>query len=133
MLPRAVVTVDLYGQCAEYDDIVAVCERYEVPIVEDAAEAVGATYQGAPAGSFGVIGIFSFNGNKVITTSGGGMLVSRDPALVERARFLSTQAREPAPHFEHTEIGFNYPEQPARRARSYRCARSPRRSPVVAP
>jgi pyridoxal phosphate-dependent aminotransferase EpsN len=107
-LPKAVVTVDLYGQCAEYDDIVPVCERYDVPIVEDAAEAVGATRHGEPAGSFGAIGVFSFNGNKVITTSGGGMLVSRDPGLVERARFLSTQARDPAPHYEHSEIGFNY-------------------------
>jgi len=107
-LPKAVITVDLYGQCAEYDEIVALCARHDVPIVEDAAEAVGATYRGAPAGSFGVIGVFSFNGNKVITTSGGGMLVSRDPALVDRARFLSTQARDPAPHYEHTEVGFNY-------------------------
>ncbi|MFI5047352.1 MAG: DegT/DnrJ/EryC1/StrS family aminotransferase, partial [Acidimicrobiia bacterium] len=107
-LPKAVVTVDLYGQCAEYDEIVPVCARYDVPIIEDAAEAVGATYRGEPAGSFGVIGVFSFNGNKVITTSGGGMLVSRDPAFVQRARFLSTQARDPASHYEHSEVGFNY-------------------------
>jgi len=107
-LPAAVVTVDLYGQCAEYDDITSVCARYGVPIVEDAAEAVGATYRGAPAGSFGAIGIFSFNGNKVITTSGGGMLVSHDRSLVARARFLSTQARDRAPHYEHSELGFNY-------------------------
>ena len=107
-LPKAVIAVDLYGQCAEYDEIVAVCARHDVPVVEDAAEALGATYRGEPAGSFGTIGIFSFNGNKVITTSGGGMLVSRNPAFVERARFLSTQARDPAPHYEHSETGFNY-------------------------
>jgi dTDP-4-amino-4,6-dideoxygalactose transaminase len=107
-LPKAVVAVDLYGQCAEYDEIGPMCAAAGVPIVEDAAEAVGATRGGAPAGSFGQFGVFSFNGNKVITTSGGGMLVSADADAIERARHLSTQARDPAPHYEHSELGFNY-------------------------
>ena len=107
-LPRAVMVVDLYGQCADYDRIRTVCDRFEVPVVEDAAESLGATYKGAAAGSFGAIGIFSFNGNKIITTSGGGMLVSHDQATIERARFLSTQAREPGPDHNHREVGYNY-------------------------
>ncbi len=107
-LPAAVVTVDLYGQCADYDPIVAACERHGVVLVEDAAEALGATYHDRPAGGFGRVGVFSFNGNKVMTTSGGGMLVSADADLVARARFLATQAREPAPHYEHTVAGNNY-------------------------
>jgi pyridoxal phosphate-dependent aminotransferase EpsN len=107
-LPRAVVAVDLYGQCADYDRIRAACGEYGVPIIEDAAEALGATYRGRMAGTFGVLGVFSFNGNKVITTSGGGMLVSEDRALVEQARFLATQARDPAPHYQHSVVGFNY-------------------------
>jgi dTDP-4-amino-4,6-dideoxygalactose transaminase len=106
--PAAVLAVDLYGQCADWDPILASCERYGVPIIEDAAEALGATYRGRPAGSFGALGVFSFNGNKIITTSGGGMLVGDSPGLIERARHLSTQARDPAPHYEHSEIGFNY-------------------------
>ena len=104
----AVIAVDLYGQCADYDAIRAVCDRYGAPLVEDAAEALGATYKGTPSGGFGRIGIFSFNGNKIITTSGGGMLVSHERALVDRARFLATQARDPAPHFEHSRVGYNY-------------------------
>jgi dTDP-4-amino-4,6-dideoxygalactose transaminase len=104
----AVVSVDLYGQCANYDAIERVCAAHEVPLLEDAAEALGATWRGRPAGTFGRCAAFSFNGNKIITTSGGGMLVSRDPALIERARFLATQARDPAPHYEHSTIGFNY-------------------------
>jgi dTDP-4-amino-4,6-dideoxygalactose transaminase len=104
----AVVSVDLYGQCADYDAIERVCAAYDVPLLEDAAEALGATWRGRPAGSFGRCAAFSFNGNKIITTSGGGMLVSRDQALIERARFLSTQARDPAPHYEHSTIGYNY-------------------------
>jgi pyridoxal phosphate-dependent aminotransferase EpsN len=107
-LPRAVIAVDLYGQCADYDPIVAACARYGVPIVEDAAEALGATYAGRPAGSLGAMGVFSFNGNKIITTSGGGMLLSDRKELVERARFLATQARDPAPWYQHSELGFNY-------------------------
>jgi dTDP-4-amino-4,6-dideoxygalactose transaminase len=107
-LPAALITVDLYGQCADYEPILAACAQYDVPVVEDAAEALGASYRGRPAGTFGAMGVFSFNGNKIITTSGGGMLVSHDKALIERARYLSTQAREPVVHYEHVAIGFNY-------------------------
>jgi len=106
--PAAVIVVDLYGQCASYDPILASCAAYGVPVIEDAAEALGATYRGRPAGSFGALNVFSFNGNKIITTSGGGMLAGDDPEVIQRARHLSTQARDPAPHYEHTEIGFNY-------------------------
>jgi dTDP-4-amino-4,6-dideoxygalactose transaminase len=106
--PAAVLPVDLYGQCADYAAIVEICERYEIPVVEEAAEAVGATYEGRPAGSFGVMSVYSFNGNKVMTTSGGGALLSDRGELIERARYLSTQAREPAPHYEHTTVGYNY-------------------------
>ena len=107
-MPKAVIVVNLYGQCADYDPILDICRRHSVPIIEDAAESLGASYKGRPSGSLGDIGIFSFNGNKIITTSGGGMLVSEDEALVSRARFLSTQAREPVLHYEHKEIGYNY-------------------------
>ena len=107
-LPKALIVVDLYGQCADYGPILETCARYGVPVVEDAAEALGASYRGKPAGSFGKMAVFSFNGNKIITTSGGGMLVSEDAALVERARFLSTQARDPAPHYQHSVVGYNY-------------------------
>lgn len=107
-LPKAVITVDLYGQCCDYDRITAACARYDVPLVEDAAEALGATYRGKPAGSFGAMGILSFNGNKIITTSGGGALLSHDERWAKKARHLATQAREPAAHYEHTEIGYNY-------------------------
>jgi dTDP-4-amino-4,6-dideoxygalactose transaminase len=107
-LPKAVICVDLYGQSADYGPILDACARYEVPLIEDAAEALGATYQGKMAGSFGKCGVFSFNGNKIITTSGGGMLVSQDAALIERARFLATQARDHAPHYQHSVIGYNY-------------------------
>jgi pyridoxal phosphate-dependent aminotransferase EpsN len=107
-LPRAVIAVDLYGQCADYDRIVDACAAYDVPLIEDAAEALGASYRGKMAGAFGRMGVFSFNGNKIITTSGGGMLVSEDPALIERARFLANQARDPAPHYQHSVIGHNY-------------------------
>jgi pyridoxal phosphate-dependent aminotransferase EpsN len=107
-MPAALVGVDLYGQCASWDPLVESCARHAVPIVDDAAEALGACYKGRAAGTFGAMGAFSFNGNKIITTSGGGMLVSDDPAWVQRARQLSTQAREAAPHYEHSETGFNY-------------------------
>ncbi len=107
-LPAALVVVDLYGQCADHDEIEALCRRYEVPIVEDAAEALGASYRGRPAGTLGDVGVFSFNGNKIITTSGGGMLVCDDPDVAERARYLATQARQPVVHYEHTDVGFNY-------------------------
>jgi dTDP-4-amino-4,6-dideoxygalactose transaminase len=107
-LPAAVIAVDLYGQCADYERIGATCRHYEVPLVEDAAEAVGATYGGAPAGTLGDVGVFSLNGNKIITTGGGGMLVASDPKLVERARFLAAQARDPALHYEHSQVGYAY-------------------------
>jgi dTDP-4-amino-4,6-dideoxygalactose transaminase len=104
----AVVSVDLYGQCADYDAIGRICADQDIPLFEDAAEALGATWNGKPAGSFGSCAAFSFNGNKIITTSGGGALVSHDKLLIDRARFLSTQARDPAPHYEHSTIGYNY-------------------------
>ncbi|MBX3228132.1 MAG: aminotransferase class I/II-fold pyridoxal phosphate-dependent enzyme [Labilithrix sp.] len=107
-LPRAVIVVDIYGQCADYDPLLAACAKYDVPVIEDAAEALGATYKGRPAGSFAPMAAFSFNGNKVITTSGGGMLVTTKRELADRARFLATQARDPAPHYEHSTIGYNY-------------------------
>lgn len=107
-LPAAVITVDLYGQCADYTPILEICEELGVPVIEDAAEALGATYRGRAAGSFGDAGVFSFNGNKIITTSGGGMLVSTSKDLAGRARHLATQARQPVAHYEHQEIGFNY-------------------------
>ncbi len=107
-LPAAIVTVDLYGQTAEYDALKALADEYGIPLVEDAAEALGATYRGRPAGSLGTVGVFSFNGNKIITTSGGGMLVAESAELVDRARFLATQARDPFPHYEHSVLGFNY-------------------------
>jgi dTDP-4-amino-4,6-dideoxygalactose transaminase len=107
-LPAALVTVDLYGQCADYDALRAACAEYGVPILQDAAEALGASYRGQPAGSQGDLAAFSFNGNKILTTSGGGMLVSSRADWVDRARHLSTQARVPAAHYEHEEIGYNY-------------------------
>jgi pyridoxal phosphate-dependent aminotransferase EpsN len=107
-LPAAVVAVDLYGQCADYEAINAACTRFGVPVVEDAAEALGATYRGRPAGSLGAIGVFSFNGNKIVTTSCGGMLVSDRRDWVDRARHLSEQAREPVVHYEHEDVGYNY-------------------------
>ena len=107
-LPRCVIVVNLYGQSADMDRIGPLCERYGVPLLEDAAESLGATCRGRASGTFGRIGIYSFNGNKIITTSGGGMLVADDAAVVERARKLATQAREPGLHYEHMEVGFNY-------------------------
>ncbi len=107
-MPKAVVIVCLYGQSADMDPLMDLCNQYGVPVLEDAAESLGATYKGKASGTFGRLGTYSFNGNKIITTSGGGMLVSDDPDLVAKARFLSTQARDPAPHYQHSEIGFNY-------------------------
>ncbi len=107
-LPRAVIVADIYGLCADWDPLLAAADRHGVPVIEDAAEAVGATYRGRWAGTFGRIGVYSFNGNKILTTSGGGMVVSADRTLVERAHKLATQAREPVAHYEHAELGFNY-------------------------
>ena len=104
----AVLSVDLYGQCADYARITAICARFGVPLLEDAAEALGATYGEINAGTFGECAAFSFNGNKIITTSGGGMLVSHRADIIERARHLATQARDPAPHYQHSDIGYNY-------------------------
>jgi dTDP-4-amino-4,6-dideoxygalactose transaminase len=108
LLPRAMVTVDLYGQAADYDRLLPLADSYGVPLVEDAAEALGATYRSRAAGSFGASGVFSFNGNKIITTSGGGMLVTESAHVADRARYLATQARDPSPHYEHSVVGYNY-------------------------
>lgn len=107
-MPRCVVLVNLYGQSADMDALLSICERYGVSVLEDAAESLGAKYKGRASGSFGRLAVYSFNGNKIITTSGGGMLVSDDAELIARARKLSTQAREAARHYEHHELGFNY-------------------------
>jgi pyridoxal phosphate-dependent aminotransferase EpsN len=107
-LPKAVVLVHLYGQSADLDRIEAVCRRFDVPILEDAAEALGTQYRGTQVGTRSPLSVFSFNGNKIITTSGGGMLVGHDRAWIEKARFWSTQSRAPVPWYEHHEIGFNY-------------------------
>ncbi|MDE7028447.1 MAG: aminotransferase class I/II-fold pyridoxal phosphate-dependent enzyme [Lachnospiraceae bacterium] len=106
--PKAVVIVHLYGTPAKMDEIMQICAAHNVPILEDAAESLGSTYGGKHTGTFGRIGIYSFNGNKIITTSGGGMMVSREEALVKEARLLSTQARDPARHYQHSRIGYNY-------------------------
>ncbi len=105
---KAAVVVNLYGQSAEMDALLPLLEAAGVPVLEDAAESLGATYRGRPSGSFGHLAVFSFNGNKIITTSGGGMLVGNDADLIQHARRLSTQAREPARHYEHVEDGYNY-------------------------
>lgn len=107
-LPKAVIVVHLYGQSADIGPILEVCNEYDIPLIEDAAESLGATYQGKATGTFGRLGVFSFNGNKIITTSGGGMLVSEDASLISQARFLSTQARDVAPHYQHSHLGYNY-------------------------
>ncbi len=106
--PAAVIPTDLYGQCADYDSILAVCAPHGIPVLIDSAEAMGSRYRRRHAGCGGAAAIFSFNGNKIITTSGGGMLASEDKAMIEHARKLSTQARENFPHYEHVEIGYNY-------------------------
>jgi len=107
-LPKAIMTVDLYGNCCDYDRIVPLAKHYGVPVIQDAAEALGASYGGRPAGTQGDVAVFSFNGNKILTTGGGGALVSSDPEKVERARYLATQARSAVLHYEHEEIGYNY-------------------------
>lgn len=106
--PKAIIPVHLYGMPANMDAIMAVADQYEIPVIEDAAEALGSTYKGKKAGSFGVISALSFNGNKIITTSGGGALVTQSKEFADNARFLSTQARDAAPHYQHSQIGYNY-------------------------
>ncbi len=107
-LPKALIVVNLYGQSADMEQVLGLCEKYRVSVIEDAAESLGATYRDKKSGSFGKFGILSFNGNKIITTSGGGALVSSDPEALERARYLATQARQKTRHYEHTEVGYNY-------------------------
>lgn len=107
-LPKAVIVVNLYGQSAKMNELVDLCESYGVPMIEDAAESLGSLYNGKKSGTFGKFGIYSFNGNKIINTSGGGMLVSNDEEALRRSRFLATQARDPAPHYQHYQVGYNY-------------------------
>ena len=107
-MPKAVVIVDLYGQSADYEPLLKICQEYEVPVVEDAAEALGASYNGKACGTMGRYGVFSFNGNKIITTSGGGMLAANDEEALKKALFWATQARDPAPWYQHSEMGYNY-------------------------
>jgi dTDP-4-amino-4,6-dideoxygalactose transaminase len=106
--PKAIIFVDLYGMPAKIDALVEISSRYDIPLIEDAAEALGSTFNGRKAGTFGDISILSFNGNKIITTSGGGALVSKNKSYVDKARFLATQAQDPAPHYQHSQIGYNY-------------------------
>ncbi|NLL79406.1 MAG: aminotransferase class I/II-fold pyridoxal phosphate-dependent enzyme [Clostridiales bacterium] len=106
--PKAVVCVHLYGTPAKLDEIMAICKKHNVPLIEDAAESLSSTYKGQQTGTFGHFGIYSFNGNKIITTSGGGMLVGEDEAAIKKATFLATQARDPARHYQHSQIGYNY-------------------------
>lgn len=106
--PKAIIAVHLYGMPARMDKIMEIANRYEIPVIEDAAEALGSTFDDKPCGTMGEIGILSFNGNKIITTSGGGAMLSNKPGYCEKAKFLSTQARDPFPHYEHTHIGYNY-------------------------
>lgn len=106
--PKACIVVNLYGQSAKMDEIVDICSKYDIKLIEDAAESLGATYRGQASGTFGHIGIYSFNGNKIITTSGGGMVVSNNPEYTKHAKYLATQARQPFPYYEHIDIGYNY-------------------------
>lgn len=106
--PKAVIVVHLYGTPAKLDDIIKICDTHNVPLIEDAAESLSSTYKGKHTGTFGKIGIYSFNGNKIITTSGGGMLVSQEEEITKQATFLATQARDPARHYQHSQIGYNY-------------------------
>lgn len=107
-MPKAVIVVNLYGQSADYDKILEICNKYNVPVIEDAAESLGAKYKGKHTGTLGEIGIYSFNGNKIITTSGGGMMVSNNAKYNEKALFWATQARDNAPYYLHSETGYNY-------------------------
>jgi dTDP-4-amino-4,6-dideoxygalactose transaminase len=107
-LPKIVIAVDIYGQCADYRALREACDRYDVLLVEDAAEALGSTYRGRPAGNLADVGVLSFNGNKILTTSGGGMLVCESDRLADEARYLATQAKEPVPYYEHRTVGYNY-------------------------
>ena len=107
-LPKAVIVVHLYGQSANMDEIMAICNEYNVPVIEDAAESLGATYKGKQTGTIGKYGIYSFNGNKIITTSGGGMLVSNDEEGIKKSKFWATQARDNERYYHHTELGYNY-------------------------
>ena len=106
--PKAIILVHLYGMPAKVEEIMNIARKYEIPVIEDAAEALGSTFKGKKLGTFGDLGIYSFNGNKIITTSGGGALVSENETWIQKAKFLATQARDPAPHYQHSEIGFNY-------------------------
>ena len=106
--PKAIILVHLYGMPAKLDDLIAVANSFEIPIIEDAAEALGSKYKNQQLGTFADFGIYSFNGNKIITTSGGGALVCKNKKLIEKAKFLATQARDEAPHYEHSEVGYNY-------------------------
>ncbi|ULG74950.1 DegT/DnrJ/EryC1/StrS family aminotransferase [Macrococcus brunensis] len=107
-LPKAVVIVNLYGQVAKMDELLEICNEYGVPVIEDSAESLGSSYKGKKSGTFGKFSIFSFNGNKIITTSGGGMLLSDDQELIAKAKFLATQSRDQALHYQHSEVGYNY-------------------------
>ncbi|MBC8510038.1 MAG: DegT/DnrJ/EryC1/StrS family aminotransferase, partial [Cryomorphaceae bacterium] len=106
--PKVIMLVHLYGMPAKMDEIMKIATKYDIPVIEDAAEALGSTYKNKPLGTFGTFGVYSFNGNKIITTSGGGALFCKDKALIEKAKFLATQARDDKPHYEHSEIGYNY-------------------------
>jgi pyridoxal phosphate-dependent aminotransferase EpsN len=107
-VPKAAIVVHSYGQCADMDSIGKICQAYKIPIIEDAAEALGADYKGRPAGGLGTLSFFSFNGNKIITTSGGGMLLTNNATWIKRAHYLATQAKGAAIHYEHAEVGYNY-------------------------
>ncbi|EUJ31576.1 DegT/DnrJ/EryC1/StrS family aminotransferase [Listeria cornellensis] len=107
-LPKAIIVVHIYGQSAKMDEIIALAKEYGVPVVEDAAESLGGTYRNAPLGTLGDFGIFSFNGNKIITTSGGGALVAKQPEKIAEARFLASQSKEDAPYYLHHQVGYNY-------------------------
>ena len=105
---KAIIPVHLYGMPAKMEEIMEIANKYEIPVIEDAAEAFGSRFNQKPVGSFGKMGILSFNGNKIITTSGGGALISDDKDMISKARFLATQARDKAPHYQHSQIGYNY-------------------------